>query len=685
MKKILLMLLVLIISFNLYPQSDCNPPIGLTSEVSQNDVKLTWIAPTYGTFAVLNEFYRKETSKEFDLSPIHRKTSISTQNRDYLDLQFTFPTHYNLGEAGVGCDGNYFYTTTWNDTMFYKYGIDGTYIETLYISGVEYSRNLVFCEIDGLMYASCLNNGLFAIDFNTMTIVDTIPLPSIGAGRATAYNPDLDVFYTNNWSTDVFTIDRVTEMVVDTMPLQGPHNSFYGFAYDNVSDGGPFLWGFSQNNNGCDLVQMTLPDLIETGVVLDITTILPSGTYHAGGLYIIPDIIDTTVTLGGIVQSEIIFGLELGSNPPPPPPVVAGYNVYRDDVQVNSVAVTDTFYYDLGLSAGSYNYYVTALYSDISGSIVCESANSDTAPANISDPDLIIGGNIFAGNVKLDQGVAHAYYNDDGNISIASSVETDNLGYYFFLEYAEKDYYVYTVPGANSLFADNFIPTYYGDVFHWENSPLIHLNQNMYNQDINLVEISQLPGVGNGSINGIVYNETKNYEELPANNVLMLLLNNDQECVSYAYTDNSGKYEFSNLDNGTYYLLCEIIGKQMAQNIYVIDGENQSYDNVNLVITSNQIVMGMEDDLPESIKYISEVFPNPVTNKAQININSISNDSFKLSVFNITGQAVYSNTTILETGLNTLNIDVSEFSKGIMFMRFEFQDKTSLTKKFIIY
>lgn len=60
-----------------------------------------------------------------------------------------------------------------------------------------------------------------------------------------------------------------------------------------------------------------------------------------------------------------------------------GYNVYRDEVQINEDTVTSTSYLDENLLNGTYGYYVTALYDE------GESVPSDTIEVLIAQPGIL--------------------------------------------------------------------------------------------------------------------------------------------------------------------------------------------------------------------------------------------------------------------------------------------------------
>ncbi len=77
------------------------------------------------------------------------------------------------------------------------------------------------------------------MDFTTQTLISSFTAPT--AVRAIAYDDDANAFWGNNWATDLVLFDEsgTTLNTISSPP------SMYGAAYDNFSDGGPFLWIFT--------------------------------------------------------------------------------------------------------------------------------------------------------------------------------------------------------------------------------------------------------------------------------------------------------------------------------------------------------------------------------------------------------------------------------------------------------
>ncbi|RLB67213.1 MAG: hypothetical protein DRH04_08295 [Deltaproteobacteria bacterium] len=284
------------------------------------------------------------------------------------DLQFSWPTFYNDGEAGVECDGNFIYTAQWNGTRFSKYTLDGTWVEDFNIPGVSGVRDLAYNEADGYFYGAAASTSVYQMDFENHLLVSTINAPT--AVRAIAFNDETSTFYGNNWSTDITEFDMTGAFVSSFAP--GGYSGIYGMAYDNWSDGGPYLWIYDQGAN--NIVQATLPGGTFTGVTVDVASIAGT-TSSAGGLFTQPGIVPGTVTIGGNAQNEMVWGLELapyngggGGNAGEVPDGLLSFKVYRDGNFIapkdyNGEGVDDVIVYvDNNVMPGTYLYEVSAVY-----------------------------------------------------------------------------------------------------------------------------------------------------------------------------------------------------------------------------------------------------------------------------------------------------------------------------------
>ncbi len=236
---------------------------------------------------------------------------ITDNSDDLYDLQFQYPAAGGGGEAGIESDGDFIYTTKWNGPQILKYDLEGNFIETFTIPGVLGLRDLAF---DGTyFYGSAGIPVLNEMDFDNKTLVSSITSPvNI---RAIAYNENQDAFYVNNWSDPVTIIDK-SGNILGSFNTGPTGENYYGFAYDQSTAGGPFLWGYAQTGDSQnELIQMQLPSGTETGFTINIADKLTGTLYNpAGGLFMEPNLEYGKWTLGGLVQNQFMWGLDLGDS-----------------------------------------------------------------------------------------------------------------------------------------------------------------------------------------------------------------------------------------------------------------------------------------------------------------------------------------------------------------------------------
>ncbi|MBU2650812.1 MAG: carboxypeptidase regulatory-like domain-containing protein [Bacteroidetes bacterium] len=345
------------------------PPRNLDGITHSDTVELWWEPPLTAVYAERTAQAMREDQPDVysDYSPvIHYVNHEIAPKRDQWDVQYSYPVAVGQGEVGMETDGLFLYTTKWNGNAFYKYDLQGVFQEEFIILGSGNIRDLAYNHNTGYMAGGAAGNKCFVMNFASHSLVTDFTAPT--EIRAIAYDPEEDAYWANNWSSDI-TLFNESGAFIASFPVTAFGN-FYGFAYDDWTDGGPYLWGFSQDNSGAVLVQME----IATGnqvFSLDVLPIL-GGVQIAGGLFTECNLIeDNRVTLGGTLQNELFFGLELGHCDyiPGPggivPPNFLGYNLYRDSLQLAwlpYLGADTTYYIDTALLPETYKYTVTGIY-----------------------------------------------------------------------------------------------------------------------------------------------------------------------------------------------------------------------------------------------------------------------------------------------------------------------------------
>ena len=122
-------------------------------------------------------------------------------------------------------------------------------------------------------------------------------------------------FWVGNWTTDLYLVDRNGNTLSTIPAATHALTSVYGSAYDNISDGGPYLWVFHQGVSGAEahMTQIDLATGTQTGVTHDVLADLPTSSPLAGGMFITTDLVSGKATIGGLAQGtpDMIICYEL--------------------------------------------------------------------------------------------------------------------------------------------------------------------------------------------------------------------------------------------------------------------------------------------------------------------------------------------------------------------------------------
>jgi len=628
------------------PSPDCNPPRNLEAEVLGNDdIELSWNSPL-----------------------------VSFSSKESWDVQFNVVLAIADGEVGAESDGSYIYTTNRKGPGLYKYDYTGSYIETIGFLGFNNVRNLAYVPSTGLTYLSLDNDHLDMFDLGDESFHGNLFLP--GRARAIAYNEDLDVFYINYRSSDIMVVDRQTGDLVSSF-ICGSNRDYYDFAYDNWSEGGPYLWGFSRKGESSSvIVQISLPEGIETGFTYDASWLSISGNGLAGGLFAQENIVPGTITLCGVIKDELMFGLELGAAEWDF--FVDGYNVFMDNTLLNAEPISDTTYIVPDPGTGTYSFEVSALYVDSVGDMLCESVHEGPLEVNLTDV-FILGGNIIAGAYKLDAGEVNLYRFEGSLIEDQLTTTVDDFGYFFFPEMVPGYYMTHAKPTQYSNFFNSYLPTYSSGKLHWEDVTPEFIDGNSYTNDISLLEILGTAG-GQGSISGNIHDLEL---EMPLADEQVMLLNTSNECLALSYSNGNGEFIFNDLELGTYKLLVEIVGKSMNPIIITLTEAEPGISGINLNVSAGEIVMGIDDGLPSWIDYISEVYPNPARDIASIKLHLKEPSDLDLKIYNVSGQVEQHEIFDLVPGLNKIELDIQDANNGVYFLNLGLGDRFTIVRKII--
>ena len=330
--------------------------------------------------------------------------------------------------------------------------------------------------------------------------------------------------------------------------------------------------------------------------------------------------------------------------------------------------------------SGMYEVMITAINNDSMGS--CTSTYSDIVWIG-EDISFNIYGYVYLEDSMMAD-FANVYlitYDTLGTgLLNVGTTQIDSYGYYEFEEVALQNciYYVQAELTDQSANFDNFIPTYHFDAVNWEQAWPIFPYTTGWNYDIYMQNTSG-SNPGNGVITGTV---SKEGSKKLLSNVEVLLLDQQGNAISHTKTNADGVFTFENIALDTYVIYTEIVGIETIPFDVTLDEQNNS-TTVSVIVKNGQALLGIDDIASAYITSVEDIFPNPVTANASLNILIKESSSIKVEVLDQYGQSLYKTKVSLSTGKHKVIIPSTSFAHGMYFVKITANDNISSVRKFI--
>jgi len=295
---------------------------------------------------------------------------------------------------------------------------------------------------------------------------------------------------------------------------------------------------------------------------------------------------------------------------------------------------------------------------------------------------FLVYGLVSAGNNMLDAGQVQLLRIDSLNTASVFAtyyIQDTAAGHYMFYNVPAGYYYIKAIPADSSIYFGQYTPTYYDSTTYWTNAHVIQPQYNTGYCDIHLVPLNSYNS-GTGGINGTIMNNSKT--SIPMANVEVLLLDQDNHPLTYTFTDGNGAYSFQNLAFGTYIVYPEITKITTIPYTVTLDASNPNA-TVNFILENEMITTGIKEIPVTEISSVSEVYPNPASEQARINLTTVKELLVTISILNSMGQAVNEQQKSLQQGGNTIILTVSNLPAGVYYLRVQ-DSKGQVMKKFII-
>ena len=343
----------------------------------------------------------------------------------------------------------------------------------------------------------------------------------------------------------------------------------------------------------------------------------------------------------------------------------------------HQVFTNEAGYYEIALEPGVYT--VKFIRSGYQTLIVEDTTAME--PFSQLDAQLegyyFIAGRVWAEDEYVPQSLSYLYkVTEDGTVLDIYADLTGEMGWFEYPELMSAHYMIKAEPNPGSAYFGYYLPTYYGDVLHWEEATMIHLTGSTDDAHIHLVPAAPM-AIGPGSITGTLETGAGPAREGFVPIILRLAETGE---ASMVYTDAEGGFGFHDLAFDTYEIFAEIPGKSVTPRSIILDEANPTAD-ASMMVSGEQIVfLGIEES--EYVSRISDVYPNPASGTVSLMVDMKKPAALVAVVVDVLGRVVLSEKTYMASS-GIFSADVSGLPAGLYSIRVSDEGSHITVRSFI--
>jgi hypothetical protein len=193
------------------------------------------------------------------------------------------------------------------------------------------------------------------------------------------------------------------------------------------------------------------------------------------------------------------------------------------------------------------------------------------------------------------------------------------------------------------------------------------------------------PVIGSGSVLGNVFNNgLKSTNGVPLAGAELILTDENDSPLAVNYSAANGQFSFSNLPYGNYKLHLEVAGVNYQAYAFTLSADNPSVNNITVTISSTgAIITAIENDVQKNVSTISQIYPNPATTDAYLDIKNTKADRIQISIYETTGNRISSNEYKVN-GSQRINLNSTHLATGIYFVKITTSGGVNSIRKLVI-
>ena len=267
------------------------------------------------------------------------------------------------------------------------------------------------------------------------------------------------------------------------------------------------------------------------------------------------------------------------------------------------------------------------------------------------------------------------------NVIELSSTTISDSGYYHFDSVTMNPfqlYYLQAELNAGSAWSGQYLPTYYINALTWQEAmPVMPINNWPY-------DITLIPGTpvnsGEGSITG-------NVVSLGSRDVVegmeVMLMTETMAPITYTRSDVNGEFRFENLAFGTYMIHAEMMGMNSTP-VQISLHEQQPEASVEVQVSNGEIsyIFSVTEQL-SILEEAGNVYPNPATGNARIELTSKAPAAFRLDIYNQVGQLTWSQQVDLTRGPQQVTLPMEHMPAGFYYLKVTSAEGDFVTRRIV--
>lgn len=292
----------------------------------------------------------------------------------------------------------------------------------------------------------------------------------------------------------------------------------------------------------------------------------------------------------------------------------------------------------------------------------CQSQYCDSIVVGSNNQNNIISGNVYT-SVNTPASVAYVFllrFDYPNSQLVPEGADVTSNGYYIFNNVPNGDYVVKAALTPNDPLYAVRIPTYHTSAMLWNFGDVITINNNSYTTgDIYMIAAANQGGPG--FIGGTVDWADTLRASTDFSGATVILQTINDENIAFAVADANGAYSFSNLAYGTYKLYADFPGYTGNPTFVTITPIVDSIADAQVLLGPANLTGVEETSVIDGIS----LFPNPTTDNATLVVEASKTSQLSLTVVNMMGQVVGSQTINAYAGKNIVQLNTDNLAQGV--------------------